>query len=185
MTDAFPSLRNLLAICLLATPSIMAAKNAFPPTEPGNFEVKTLPAGILLKSSTAEGSYFDNGGKLFRPLFRYISSHDISMTVPVEATIDDASMFFWVAKDQEDKVTNNQDGVEIVRIPPRRVAAHGFRGSYSAKNFAKAKADLMHWMQDQPDLKPVGEPYAVYWNGPFTLGFLKRFEVHVPLVPSA
>ncbi len=32
-----------------------------------------------------------------------------------------------------------------------------------------------------PDLQITGEPYAVYWNGPFTLWFLKQFEVHLPV----
>ncbi len=163
----------------------MASDAAFPATDPGQTEVKVLPAGILLKSTAAEGSYFDNGGSLFRPLFRYISSHDIAMTVPVEATIDNAAMYFWVAKSEESKVSTSQNGVEVVQIPERRVAAHGFRGSYSAKNFAEARDTLLAWVKSRPELKSVGEAYAVYWNGPFTLGFLKRFEVHLRLEPAS
>ena len=82
-------------------------------------------------------------------------------------------------------MSTSQDGVEVVQVPERRVAAHGFRGSYSAKNFAEARDTLLAWVKSRPDLKSVGEPYAVYWNGPFTLGFLKRFEVHLPLEPAS
>jgi len=171
-----------LSFCSL---QLMAAEAAFPSTAPGTSEVKTLPGGVLLKSATPQGTYFDNGGSLFRPLFRYISSHDISMTVPVEATIDDAAMFFWVAKSQENKVSQSKAGVEVINMPERRVASHGFRGSYSARNYEQARASLLAWMKTQPQLTVIGDPYAVYWNGPFTLGFLKRFEVHLPLEPES
>ena len=181
-------LRSILSLVftLIAAPfTAMAAEAAFPATAPGTTEIKTLPAGVLLKSSATSGDYFDHGGNLFRPLFRYISSHDISMTVPVEATIDDAAMFFWVAKDQEDKVSQSKDGVEVIRIPERRVASQGYRGSYSAKNFAMARDTLLEWVNSQPSLKPTGDPYAVYWSSPFVPGFLKKFEVHVPLQPES
>lgn len=168
-----------LTIGAVFTSSIMAADAAFPATAPGTTEIKTLPPGVLLKSASPEGTYFENGGSLFRPLFRYISSHDISMTVPVEASIDDAAMYFWVAKDQEDRVSQSKAGVEVIKVPARRVVSHGYRGSYSAKNYASARTALMAWIDTQPNLAVSGEPYAVYWNGPFTPGFLKRFEVHV------
>jgi hypothetical protein len=175
-----------LAFWFISTPvSTIAAEAAFPSTAPGTTEVKILPAGILLKSSRNSGNYFDHGGALFRPLFRYISSHDIAMTVPVEATIENAAMFFWVAKSQESKVSGHQDGVEVIEVPARRVASHGFRGSYSAKNFATARDRLLAWVNSQPELTPTGAPYAVYWNGPFTPGFMKRFEVHLSLSPES
>lgn len=157
----------------------MAADAAFSATAPGTTEIKTLPPGVLLKSTSPEGSYFDNGGRLFRPLFHYISKHDISMTVPVEATIENAAMYFWVAKDQEDRVSRSQAGVEVIQVPERRVVSHGYRGSYSAKNYSAARTALMAWIETQPHLSVSGDPYAVYWNGPFTPGFLKRFEVHI------
>ena len=173
--------RPILAvfISVFFVSSIMAADAAFPATDPGITEIKTLPSGVLLKSTSPEGTYFDNGGSLFRPLFRYISSHDISMTVPVEATINDAAMYFWVAKDQEERVSQSKAGVEVIKVPERRVVSHGYRGNYSAKNYEAARTALMAWIETQPNLTISGEPYAVYWNGPFTPGFLKRFEVHV------
>jgi hypothetical protein len=27
----------------------------------------------------------------------------------------------------------------------------------------------------------AGDAYAVYWDGPFVLGFFKRSEVHIPI----
>ena len=158
----------------------MAADAAFPPTQPDTSEIKTLPAGMLLRS-TAEGNYFDNGGRLFRPLFRYISEHGIAMTTPVEATIDDAAMMFWVAPSEVDKVAGSKDGVEVIEIPERTVAVRGGKGGYSASNYRKTLAALQDWLADQPGWQPAGEPYGVFWNGPFTPWFLKSYEVHIPV----
>lgn len=165
---------------LLPSPILMAAEEAFPPTHPGTFEIKTLPAGILLKS-TAPGNYFDNGGKLFGPLFRYISSHDIAMTTPVEAVIDDAAMLFWVAPSEVEKVRGSTTNVEVLEIPERTVAARGTKGSYSQTNFDEAREALEAWLAEESDWRAAGKPYGVYWNGPFTPWFMKTAEVHIPV----
>lgn len=175
--------RLLLAVLiLLPCPALMAAEQAFPPTAPGRAEVKTLPAGVLLKS-TGRGNYFNEANNLFGPLFRYISRHDIAMTTPVEAQIDDAAMYFWVAPSQRDKVAGNEGGVVVLELPERRVASYGARGSYSRRNFEETRDRLLAWLAEQPGLAAAGAPYAVYWHGPFTPWFAKRFEVHVPLAP--
>lgn len=158
----------------------MAAEQAFPPTAPGVAEFKTLPAGVLLKS-TGKGSYFEQSNQLFRPLFNYISSHDIAMTTPVEAQIDGAAMFFWVAASERSKVAGNTANVEVLTIPERRVASLGVRGSYSRQNFEEARDRLLAWLARQPGIEAAGEPYAVYWDGPFTPWFAKHAEVHIPV----
>jgi hypothetical protein len=158
----------------------MATEQAFPPTAPGVAEVKTLPAGVLLKS-TGRGNYFEQSDGLFMPLFRYISKHNIAMTTPVEARIDDAAMYFWVAESQHAKVAGNEGAVEVQRIPERRVASLGARGSYSRGNFEKHRDKLLAWIVTQPEIEAAGEPYGVFWHGPFTPWFAKRAEVHVPV----
>lgn len=168
------------ALILISISPLMAAEEAFPPTAPGTSEIKTLPSGMLLKSE-APGSYFDNGGKLFRPLFRYISDHDIAMTTPVEASIDEAAMSFWVAPGEVEKVAGSKNGVEVIEIPERLVVARGAKGSYNESNFAETRAELENWLESQPELRAAGEPYGVFWDGPFTPWFLKTYEVHIPV----
>lgn len=174
--------RLLLAVLLLTPLPLMAAEQAFPPTAPNRIEFKTLPAGVLLKS-TGRGNYFAAANNLFGPLFRYISRHDIAMTTPVEARIEDAAMYFWVAESQRDKVVGDEGGVEVVTLPARPVASAGGRGSYSEKNYLAVRTQLLTWLTEQPDFVADGEPYAVYWHGPFTPWFAKTFEVHVPVRP--
>lgn len=158
----------------------MASPNAFPPTAPEVSEFKTLPAGMLLKS-TGRGSYFEESNRLFGPLFNYISKHDIAMTTPVEAQIDRAAMFFWVAPGEQAKVAGSQAGVEVVKVGERRVASRGAEGSYSRRNFEATRDALIAWLAQQPGVAADGEPYAVYWHGPFTPWFAKRSEVHIPV----
>lgn len=174
---------RIFALVLLLASSLRATEQAFPPSPVGVPELKTLPAGVLLKAA-GKGIYFDGANGLFRPLFRYISQHEIAMTTPVEAQIDSAAMYFWVAESQRTKVAGSQAGVEVVELPERHVASLGARGSYSAGNFAQTRDALMAWLKERKDVTAAGPAYAVYWNGPFTLGFLKRYEVHVPVLPS-
>ena len=178
-------MRQILSILtfFLLMSSASAYEQAFPPTEPGTIELKTLPAGRLLESR-GEGDYFNQSNSLFRPLFRYISSNDISMTTPVEAKINPGTMYFWVARSQVSKADADTDSVRVIDVPERLVAAAGARGSYSEANFKETRDQLMAWVQAQDGLQVSGEPFAVYWNGPMTPWFMKRFEVMVEVRKS-
>ncbi len=181
-------IRRLLFLLLAACPAlVMATPEAFPPTPPGRTEIKALPAGVLLRT-TAPGSYFDRSDELFRPLVNYISRHGISMTTPVEATVqpgEPATMAFWVGESDRARIAGNRDKVEVIEIPARTVASIGVRGSYSAENFRTARERLEAWLQTQAEVVPAGPAYAVYWDGPFVPGLFKRAEVHIPLRPRA
>ena len=176
----------LLAVLgfIAATLPAMAELQAFPPTPVGQSELKTLPASVLLKSS-GSGGYFAQANGLFMPLFRYIQRHKIAMTVPVEAQVNQAAMYFWVAESEAAKVAGNEAGVVVERRAARRVASLGARGSYSEKNFSTTRERLLAWVREQPGLEAAGEPYAIFWSGPFTPGFIKRYEVHLPVRETA
>lgn len=168
----------LMAIASASSTHTTMASEAFEKTTPGEIEIKELPAGRLLESKS-EGDYFDQSGQLFRPLFSYIQKNGISMTTPVEAQIAPGKMYFWVAEDQKEKAADGNADVTVIDVPRRKVASIGARGSYSKANFEEAQAKLLEWIESSDSAKPAGEPYAVYWNGPFTPWFLKTFEVHV------
>lgn len=171
-----------LALCRLTLP--MSALEAFPPTPVDSCELKTLPAGQLLKSASG-GNYFDRANNLFGPLFRYISKHEIAMTTPVEARVDDAAMFFWVAPSEQGKLGGNEAGVEVIAIPERRVASRGGRGGYSRENFEASRTALLAWLGTQTEVEAAGSAYAVYWNAPYVPFFMKRYEVHIPVRPRS
>lgn len=157
-----------------------AYEAAFPKTDVGVIEVKTLPAATLLMTRT-DNDYFAENNRLFRPLFRYIQANEIPMTIPVEAEIDPGTMYFYVDEAHSSKQLENTDDVSAVELPKRTVLSLGVRGSYNEKNFAKARGQLIDYLAQQDDWVQEGSTRAVYWNGPFTIGFLKRSEVHIPI----
>jgi len=188
MHSFFTPLRWLFLSLLL--PLAAMASSSFPATKPGVTELKTLPAGLLIRAET-KGDYFDKNGDLFRPLFRYIQRKDIAMTTPVEATTGDTSaMYFWIAPAEAAKASPDlapaaalPEGVVLLARPERLVISHGGRGRYTRKHFDEALAVAQAWLATRPDLVADGEPAAIYWNSPFMPGFLKRYEIHLPVRP--
>lgn len=167
-----------IAVTVAASTTTTMASEAFEKTAPGEIEIKELPAGRLLESKS-DDDYFKGSSQLFRPLFNYIQKNGISMTTPVEAQIAPGKMYFWVAEDQKEKAKIGTSNVSVIDVPIRKVVSIGARGSYSENNFEEAKAKLVKWIESNETIKPAGNPYAVYWNGPFTPWFVKTFEVHV------
>ncbi|MFQ3226323.1 MAG: effector-binding domain-containing protein [Lentimonas sp.] len=160
-----------------------AYERAFEKTPVGSIEIKTLPAARLL-AAHGEGNYFQENNGLFRPLFQYIQDNDIAMTIPVEAEIEPGIMYFYLGTDYKETELENTDRVQIVTLPERTVLSLGVRGSYSPANFEEAKAELLSWLAQQDEWIASGSARAIYWNGPFTIGFLKRAEVHIPVVAA-
>jgi hypothetical protein len=185
MLFGLPTVLLLVVVALITIPVAVAiaVEKAFPPTAVGQIEIKELPAGVLLESASDQ-SYFNSANGLFRPLFRYISDREIAMTTPVEARVDPGRMYFWVAADEVEKVDGDTQSVRVIHIPARTVAAAGGRGGYTERNFNRTRDQLLAWLEEQDEWRVSGEPFAVYWNGPFTLTLLKRYEVQVELVPA-
>ena len=159
--------------------SLMAYDQAYPMTGPGVCEIKTLPAGVVLRART-DGGYFRENNGLFRKLFETIQRNQIPMTTPVEAGMQPGSMIFYLDPASSlRKDLNLVGGVERKEVEKRVVASIGIRGGYSRESFEKNQAKLREWLQGQGDWEPAGEAYAVYWNSPFMIWFLKRSEVHL------
>jgi len=150
-------------------------------TEAGLCEIKTLPSGMILRART-DGGYFRENNGLFRKLFENIQRNQIPMTTPVEAGIQPGTMIFYLdpasSKREDLKLV---DGVERKAVEKRTVASIGIRGGYSRESFDQNQVKLRAWLKTQSDWEAAGEAYAVYWNSPFMIWFLKRSEVHLPV----
>jgi hypothetical protein len=104
------------------------------------------------------------------------------MTTPVEAGIQPGTMVFYLDPASSKRGDLNlMDGVERKPVTERIVASIGIRGGYSRESFEKNQAKLREWLKAQSDWEAAGEAYAVYWNSPFVIWFLKRSEVHLPV----
>lgn len=164
--------------------SLMAYEQAYPMTEPGVCEVKTLPAGVILQART-EGGYFRENNGLFRKLFETIQRNKIPMTTPVEAGIQPGRMIFYLdPESSKRKELDLAGGVERKVVRERSVASIGIRGGYSRESFEENREKLRAWLAGQKEWESAGEAYAVYWNSPFMIWFLKRSEVHIPVRPK-
>ena len=159
-----------------------AYEAAYPMTPAGFCEIKTLPTGTILRTSS-RGEYFEENNGLFMRLFRTINDNKVPMTVPVEAKMKPGTMVFYLDKDSVPrKDLRLPEGVTRQNLPARTVASIGIRGGYTRESYEKNLAKLRAWLKTQKKYRAVGEPYAVYWNGPFTLAPFKRSEVHLPVM---
>lgn len=158
-----------------------AYEAAYPMTAAGFCEIKKLPAGTVLRTSS-RGEYFDENNGLFMRLFQTINQNKVPMTVPVEAKMKPGTMVFYLDTDSA-KRKNLQLPAGVIRqnLPSRTVASIGIRGGYTQESYEKNLAKLRAWLKTQAMWRAAGEPYAVYWNGPFTLPPFKRSEIHLPV----
>lgn len=176
-------MRSFLFLLFLFTSTlkVSAAESYFSKTPVGEIELKEIPAAKLI-ATKSDQHYFSESNGLFGPLFRYISANDIAMTTPVEAEMKPGKMYFYIGGEAADRDLQPTKEVEVLELPARRVASIGSRGSYSKRNFDEAEAELKAWLEQNDEFDAAGEARGIFWNGPFTPGFLKRFEVHLPVV---
>jgi effector-binding domain-containing protein len=165
---------------LLFTLNLMGFEAMHEKTPVGEIKVLQLPARTALEANAGQ-SYFSENNGLFRTLFRYISKHDLSMTTPVEAEIEPGKMRFFVGGKDANKSRPSTDTVSVKELEPMLVLAIGIRGSYDEENFRKNQDRLFRWIEEQTTYEPAGDPYAVYWDGPFIPWLLKRSEIHLPI----
>ncbi|MEI6713099.1 MAG: heme-binding protein [Verrucomicrobiota bacterium] len=181
------NMHNFLRVALAlvtSSGSLLAVSEAYPRTAPGDLELKTLPPARWMRTESAK-DYFDSDNGLFMKLFRYIDSNRIPMTAPVEAGIKPGTMVFYMDQVSAKRADLAETPlVKLSSVPERRVAAIGIRGSYSRVNYEEALVELRAWLAKRTDVKPAGQPYAVYWNSPFVPFFLKQSEVHIPVAQT-
>ena len=70
--------------------------------------------------------------------------------------------------------------VSLRQVPARRLAAVRYSGTWSKKNYLRYMQELESWINDE-GLTIVGEPVWARYNPPFTLWFLRRNEILIPV----
>ena len=89
-------------------------------------------------------STFDSDNGLFRKLFRYISTNDVSMTTPVEADINPGKDEVLCGKKDDSKNLQSSNSVRLHTCYQRMVVSIGIRGGYSEKTSFKHK--IIEWI---------------------------------------
>jgi hypothetical protein len=165
---------------IIISSELNAYESILEKTSVGTVKIIKIPERLALEAQS-DTTYFEADNGLFRKLFRFISDNGVSMTTPVEAEIKPGKMRFFVGEKDKIKPIRSSSVVEVKKISPMLVVAIGVRGSYSEDRFRINEKELISWIKKNEKYEATGDAYAVYWNGPFVPGFLKRSEVHIPI----
>jgi effector-binding domain-containing protein len=167
------------------------------------FEIRDYPSHILAEI-IVEGDIEQAGNKAFNRLFRYISGENrsrdkIEMTAPVsqESRGEKIKMtapvnlqpaqgrwavsFMMPAAYTLESLPEPEDsGIILRQVPARRMAAVRYSGFWSKKNYLRYKNELEAWIHKE-GLTILGDPIWARYNPPFTLWFLRRNEILIPV----
>jgi effector-binding domain-containing protein len=168
-----------------------------------NFEIRDY-APHILAITLVDGDLEKAGNQAFAYLFDYISGNNqaqgkIAMTTPVsqEAVGRKIDMTAPVGQQRSDgkwqisfmmPATYTMETlpkpldpkVSLQQVPARRMAAIRYSGFWSKEGYLRNKAALDSWIEKK-GLKAIGEPVWARYNAPFSLWFLRRNEVLIPI----
>jgi effector-binding domain-containing protein len=169
----------------------------------GIFELREY-APQFLAEIIVDGDLEDAGNKAFRPLFRYISGDNksrgkIEMTAPVsqEQKGEKISMTAPVSQQNvlgkwavsftrpasysmETLPTPDDPSIKLRQVPARLVVAVRYSGFWSREKYLLHKEKLENWLKDNR-YTAAGEPVWARYNAPFTLWFMRRNEILIPV----
>jgi effector-binding domain-containing protein len=167
------------------------------------FEIRDYAPHILAET-VVEGDVEDAGNKAFKRLFRYISGENrsrdkVAMTAPVSqqprgekikmtAPVGQqrvkeswAVSFMMPASYTMETLPEPEDPkVSLRQVPARRMAAVRYSGFWSEKSYLRYKLELESWIHEK-GLTIIGDPVWARYNSPFTLWFLRRNEILIPV----
>ena len=167
------------------------------------FEVRDYAPQVIAET-VVTGGLEEAGNKAFNRLFQYISGNnraqarvdmtapvsqkpegkEIAMTAPVgQQRIQDkwAVSFLMPSSYTLETLPEPLDPeVTLRQVPARQIAAVRYTGFWSEDNFLRNKEALESWIE-RNGLKITGEAIWARYNSPFSLWFLRRNEVLIPV----
>ena len=155
------------------------------------YEIRHYPEAHMAQVDV-RGSFSSAGNLAFGPLIRYISGANasaqrIAMTAPViqetQGSTDRVSFVMPAGMSERDLPVPADARVQVVTVPPKRIAALGFRGGWSESRFAEQSMKLLAALQ-RDGLSWRGEPSYARFDPPWKPGFLKYSETLVELDES-
>jgi len=176
-------------------------------TKEDDFEIRDY-APHVLAVTVVDGDLEGAGNEAFSSLFDYISGNNerqdkVAMTAPVsqQGTGEKIDMtapvgqqrleekwlvsFMMPASYTLETLPKPLDPeVTLRQVPARRLAAVRYSGFWSEEGYLRNKAALESWIEKK-GLQTIGEPIWARYNAPFSLWFLRRNEVLIPIAPAA
>jgi len=168
-------------------------------------EIRQYPIRIVAETSLDANKSDNPRGEAFRIVAGYIFGANkrrknidmtspveisspgtkIAMTVPVEAKKSETALvmrFFMPASYSKDNLPEPSDPrIKLIELPPTTVAVLKFSGSTDDAAVSTRTEKLLKTLQ-ATKWKISGPTTAFFYNPPWTIPFLRRNEVAVPVV---
>ena len=149
------------------------------------FEVRRYEPYIVAEVDVASGN------SAFRTLAGFIfgdnsDGEKMEMTAPVESRPsqrDDLETYSFVMEKKytlETLPRPNDESIRVLQRPARVVAARRFSGRWTDSNFRR-HLDVLQQALAENNIKASGAAEQARYNSPFTLPFLRRNEVIIPI----
>ncbi|MCM8532575.1 MAG: heme-binding protein [Lentisphaeraceae bacterium] len=122
----------------------------------------------------------------FMKLFSHIKQNGISMTAPVEMTIDEDSarredMAFLYGNQQLGKTGKTSTGVDVLDLPSQKFVSIGIRGNESQSAIKSAIAKLENWLSMNNSFTVDGKARLLGYNSPMVPRDKRFWEVQIPI----
>jgi SOUL heme-binding protein len=171
-----------------------------------DYELRQYKPNIVAET-WVEGDFEKAGNEGFRRLFAYINGQNrkkqsIPMTAPVSLEAEGEKIpmtapvnlektggkyritFQMPSRDTLETLPEPLDSrVDLREVPGRLMAAIRYSGTWKKSLYEEKQSALLEWIR-QNGLQPVGEPIFARYNSPFSLWFLRRNEVLIPVIPT-
>jgi effector-binding domain-containing protein len=172
----------------------------------GDIEIRQYPS-VIAAEVTVSGTRDEAANKAFRILAGYIfgknvsrdkvamtvpvteqkSTEKIAMTVPVTSVKADDEMimrFYMPSKYTLESLPEAVDKrIKFLKLPAVRYAVIRFSGFASEGNIESHESKLRDYLKHK-DIAPHGQAVRAFYNPPWTLPFMRRNEVWLPLDSS-
>ncbi|HOX08515.1 MAG TPA: heme-binding protein [Planctomycetota bacterium] len=167
------------------------------------FEVRDY-APYVVAETVVDAPFEDAGNRAFQKLFRYISGANrsrtkIAMTAPVsqESAHEKIEMTAPVGQRRAEEgwavsfampasytmetlPLPEDSSVKLRQVEACRMAAVRYSGVWSEKHYLRHKQEMEAWIEKN-GFRILGQPIWARYNPPFTLWFLRRNEVLIPV----
>jgi hypothetical protein len=196
----------IFGVAFLGTPAMATEEPAFTVVlHEGDFEVRDYPA-LVVAEVTVTGDQKESANKGFRLLAGFIfggntrqqsiamtapvaqqrAGEKIPMTAPVTQTQREGAWIVRFTMPRSYSLATlpkpNDPSVQLRDLPPSRVAVIRFSGWADQKDFDTKAAMLREFMKSHR-LRAAGPASLSQYNPPWTLWFMRRNEVMIPLEP--
>jgi len=181
------------SLCILSACSVFGDVNVkVAPYEvietDGAFEMRHYERLVLASTDTTDG--MDSVSAPFYKLFKYISGKNsktqkIAMTAPVfmDQSGQTTEAMSFVLPEGFSLATApppSDPAVKLTELSDYTVVTMSFSGFLNQKSISTHRNLLQNWIADR-GLKIIGKAKAAGYNPPFTLPFLRRNEILIPV----